>query len=65
MVTHVRLSPGEGGVKHATMLLSEHLQELHATDVEPDALGPPVPRSRLREVETAILLYLGLDEQVT
>jgi mRNA-degrading endonuclease toxin of MazEF toxin-antitoxin module len=60
MVTHVQLRSGEGGVGRATMLLSEHIQELHVSDVEPDPIGPPIPAARLHEVEAALLLCLDL-----
>jgi mRNA-degrading endonuclease toxin of MazEF toxin-antitoxin module len=62
LVTHVRLSPGEAGVERPTMLLCEHVQELHASDLEAEALGAPLARARMREVEDALRLYLELDE---
>lgn len=60
MVTHVELRSGEGGVGRATMLLSEHVQELHVSDMEADPIGPPIPVARLRQVEAALRLYLDL-----
>jgi mRNA-degrading endonuclease toxin of MazEF toxin-antitoxin module len=62
MITHVPLSVGEGGITRATMLLSEHVQEVHTSDVEPEPIGPPIPKHRLREVESALRLYLDLEE---
>jgi mRNA-degrading endonuclease toxin of MazEF toxin-antitoxin module len=60
MITHVKLEKGEGGVSRPTMLLCEHLQELHTSDLEAEAIGPPVSAHRLREVERALMLYLDL-----
>lgn len=61
LVTHVQLASGDGGVARPTMLLSEHVQEVHVTDVEPSPIGPPISKNRLREVEAALCLYLDLD----
>jgi mRNA-degrading endonuclease toxin of MazEF toxin-antitoxin module len=63
LVTHVPLRRGEGGVAHSTMLLCEHLQELHGQDLDPTPLGPPLPGARMKEVEAAVLLYLGIEGQ--
>ena len=60
LVTHVTLRKGEGGVERATMLLCEHLQELHRSDVDPVPIGPALHVPRFREVEAAILLYLDI-----
>lgn len=62
LVTHVVLRRGEGGVAHSTMLLGEHVQELHGQDLEPEPLGPPLCRARMREVEAALRLYLDLEQ---
>ncbi|MBI5479437.1 MAG: type II toxin-antitoxin system PemK/MazF family toxin [Deltaproteobacteria bacterium] len=62
LVTHVVLRRGEGGVAHSTMLLGEHVQELHGQDLEPEPLGPPLSRARMREVEAALRLYLDLEQ---
>jgi mRNA-degrading endonuclease toxin of MazEF toxin-antitoxin module len=61
LVTHVRLAVGEGGVERPTMLLCEHVQELHVSDVDPNPLGASLVRARLREVTDAIRFYLDLD----
>jgi mRNA-degrading endonuclease toxin of MazEF toxin-antitoxin module len=61
LVTHVKLAPGEGGIDRATMLLCEHIQELHQSDLEMKAMGAPLSDRRMREVEAAILFYLGID----
>ena len=62
LVTHVLLRRGEGGVTHSTMLLGEHLQELHGEDLAPDPLGPPLGRAKMDEVEAALRLYLDLEK---
>jgi mRNA-degrading endonuclease toxin of MazEF toxin-antitoxin module len=61
LVTHVKLAGGEGGVDRPTMLLCEHLQELHQSDLEEGPIGPALGDRRMREIETAVLLYLGID----
>ena len=60
LVTHVALRKGEGGVDKPSMLLCEHIQELHRSDVAGNAIGPGLSLSRMREVESAILLYLDI-----
>lgn len=60
LVTHVQLRDGEGGISRPTMLLCEHLQELHQGDLESVPIGPRLPSERLREVEAAILFYLDI-----
>jgi mRNA-degrading endonuclease toxin of MazEF toxin-antitoxin module len=60
LVTHVELHSGEGGVERATMLLCEHVQELHRSDVDLVPIGPPLSGERMRQVEAAILLYLDI-----
>ena len=65
LITHVELRRGEGGVEHRTMLLCEHVQELHRSDVDPVPIGPPLADSRMRVVEAAILLYLDIAVQTS
>jgi mRNA-degrading endonuclease toxin of MazEF toxin-antitoxin module len=60
LVTHVELRPNEGGVEKTTMLLCEHVQELHRSDVDPAPIGPQLSGERMRQVEAAILLYLDI-----
>ena len=60
LVTHVELRRGEGGVAEATMLLCEHVQELHQSDLDPTPMGPGLSLSRMRQVETALLVYLDI-----
>ena len=59
--THVALVRGEGGIDRPTMLLCEHLVELRLGDVDPTPLGPALGPARMRSVEDALRLYLGLD----
>lgn len=59
--THVALARGEGGLDRPSMLQCEHLLELRIGDFDPEPLGPPLRRERMRAVETAVRLYLGLD----
>lgn len=61
LVTHVKLTVGQGGVTKPTMLLCEHVQELHQSDLQPEALGPPLSRACMRAVESALRLYLDLE----
>lgn len=61
LVTHVELRKGEGGVARPTMLLCEHIQELHRSDVHSEPIGPPLAALRMREVEAAILFYLDIE----
>jgi mRNA-degrading endonuclease toxin of MazEF toxin-antitoxin module len=60
LVTHVKLARGEGGITRPTMMLCEHIQELHKSDVNPVPIGPPLSQSRLQEMEEAVRLYLDL-----
>ena len=60
LITHVELRKGEGGVDKPTMLLCEHIQELHRSDVDPERIGSALSTTRMREVEAAILLYLDI-----
>jgi len=43
------------------MLLCEHINELHKSELEPQPLGPPLDPGRMREVERALRFYLDLD----
>jgi mRNA-degrading endonuclease toxin of MazEF toxin-antitoxin module len=60
LVTHVEIRRGEGGVGELTMLLCEHVQELHRSDLDPAPIGPPLSGARMRQVEAALLLYLDI-----
>jgi mRNA interferase MazF len=58
--THVRLRRGEGGVKATTILKCEQITNLIKGDIDAEALGPPLPPARLREVEMAVLRAIGI-----
>jgi mRNA-degrading endonuclease toxin of MazEF toxin-antitoxin module len=60
LITHVKLARGEGGLDRPSMLLCEHLQELHIADLDPSPMGPPLAFERIREVQSALRLYLEL-----
>ena len=61
----IKLARREGGVHQPTMLLCEHLQELHQSDVEKEPIGPALSERRMREVEAAIMFYLDIDPTST
>jgi len=61
MPTHVPLAAGEGGAPARTMLLCEHVQPVRKSDVEAKPIGPGLSRVRMREVEAALALLLGLE----
>ena len=42
-------------------LLCEHVQTIPKTDVGAEALGRPLSPARMREVEAALLVLLGID----
>jgi mRNA-degrading endonuclease toxin of MazEF toxin-antitoxin module len=60
LITHVKLAAGEGGIDRPTMLLCEHVQELHQSDLDAKPIGTALPDRCMREVETAIMFYLGI-----
>lgn len=60
LITHVKLSTGDGGVDKPTMLLCEHIQELRKSDVDPEALGTVLSADHMAQVEAAVLLYLDI-----
>ncbi|HEY3233288.1 MAG TPA: type II toxin-antitoxin system PemK/MazF family toxin [Polyangiaceae bacterium] len=62
LVTHVRLAANDGGLTRPTMLLCEHVQELHQADIGSDPIGPPLAARRMAEVESALRLYLDLED---
>ena len=61
LITHVRLATGEGGIDRPTMLLCEHVQELHQSDLDARPMGAALSVQRMREVEAAMMFYLGID----
>ena len=58
--THVRLRRGEGGLPEASVLKCEQITTLHKVDVRAQALGGPVPATKVLEVERAILRAIGV-----
>src|SRR5258706_16287459 len=63
LVTHVKLAESEGGVDRPTMLFCEHVQELHQTDLDSRPMGAALSDERMREVEVAIMFYLGIESR--
>jgi mRNA-degrading endonuclease toxin of MazEF toxin-antitoxin module len=61
LITHVHLGRGEGGLDRPTMFLCEHVQELRQSDLDPTPLGPAISGARMKEIETAILFYLDIE----
>lgn len=61
LVTHVRLTIGQGGVTRPTMLLCEHVHTIRHEEVLGDALGPALPADVMRSVSAALRFYLELD----
>jgi hypothetical protein len=57
----VKLAPGEGGIDRPTMLVCEHIQEIHQSDLDARPMGPALSRQRMRVVEAAMMFYLGID----
>ena len=64
LVTHVALAPGDAGVSRPTMLLCEHINELHKSELDSEPLGPPLRATKMREVAAAITFYLDLGDDM-
>jgi mRNA-degrading endonuclease toxin of MazEF toxin-antitoxin module len=58
--THVVLHRGEGGLDRPSALKCEQLTTLRREDVGRLALGPPLSRRRMAEVERAVLRAIGI-----
>ena len=58
--THVRLSKSEGGLGSASVLKCEQITTLPKIDIEPDAIGPPLGRARMVQVERGVLRAIGI-----
>jgi mRNA-degrading endonuclease toxin of MazEF toxin-antitoxin module len=58
--THVRLARAEGGVRAMSVLKCEQITTLHKADIEPGPIGAALGRSRMSEVERAILRAIGV-----
>jgi len=60
MVWHVLLEPGEGGLKRRTMVKCELVTTVPKELLSTRPLGPPLPPRRMREIERALLLAVGI-----
>ena len=58
--THVLLREGEGGLDEDSMLKCEQITTLHRDDVSDEPLGRALSRSRVAEVERAVLRAIGV-----
>ena len=58
--THVLLDRGEGGLSHASVVKCEQITCLDKTLLDPRPFGRPLSSDRMREVERAILISLGV-----
>ena len=58
--THVRLRRGEGGLPLPSVVKAEQLTTLRKARLDPAALGGPLPRKRLQEIEKAVLRAIGV-----
>ncbi len=60
MVWHVSLEPREGGLGQRTMVKCEQVMTVPKELVEPTPIGPPLSPHRMRDIERALLLALGV-----
>ncbi len=60
MVWHVSLEAREGGLRQRTMVKCEQVITVPKDLVHPVPLGPPLSARRVREIERALLLALGI-----
>lgn len=58
--THVLLDRGEGGLPHASAAKCEQITCLDKSRLDPRPLGRPLPPDRMREIERALLISLGV-----
>jgi mRNA-degrading endonuclease toxin of MazEF toxin-antitoxin module len=58
--THVRLLRGQAGAPAASVLKSEQITTVAATDVRESALGEPLADPTLKAVERAVLRAIGV-----
>ena len=58
--SHVLLDPGEGGLSHPSVAKCEQVTCLDKGILEPRPLGPPLSQDRIRQVESALLVALGI-----
>ncbi len=58
--THVMIRRGEGGVGQSSVLKCEQITTFHQDDIGRAPLGGQLSRSRMAEVERAILRAIGI-----
>ncbi len=58
--THVRLRKGEGGIPRKSVLKCEQITTLPKDLISERALGGPISRERLEEVERGVLRAIGV-----
>jgi len=58
--THVVLDRGEGGLPHTSVVKCEQVTCLDRSLLEARPLGRPLSEDRMRQVEDAILIALGI-----
>ncbi|MBI4735329.1 MAG: type II toxin-antitoxin system PemK/MazF family toxin [candidate division NC10 bacterium] len=58
--THVLLDRGEGGLPHASVVKCEQITCLDKTLLGPRPLGRPLSPERMRGIERALLISLGV-----
>jgi mRNA-degrading endonuclease toxin of MazEF toxin-antitoxin module len=58
--THVLLDRGEGGLPHPSVVKCEQVTCLDRSLLEARPLGRPLSEDRMRQVEDAILIALGI-----
>ncbi len=60
MRTHVMMDRGEGGLPHASVALCEQVMCLNTSLLDTRPLGGPLSPDRIRQVEAALLVALGI-----
>jgi mRNA-degrading endonuclease toxin of MazEF toxin-antitoxin module len=58
--THVLLDRGEGGLPQSSVAKCEQVTSLDKDVLEPRPLGRPVSEERIRQIEEALLIALGI-----
>lgn len=60
MSTHVPLDRGEGGLPHTSVAMCEQVMCLSKALLEPRPLGDPLAADRMRQIERALQIALGI-----
>jgi len=60
MRTHIVIDRGEGGLPHTSVVLCEQVMCLHKLLLEGRPLGGLLSEDRMRQVESALLIALGI-----